>query len=273
VLAAALCRENAQAIVLVPDLLGFGESPFDPQRFRAEHATPRALAEAQLAWLELLGVRELPTVLVGHSLAGAALLSLSDELLGERTSRIAVTPVFPFVDRGLRLTLLVTAFLLRTLCRHDGIRRLFGRFLLHAPDTRRYAPEERRQIYERFLEIPPSVLAEITSTMARAVPHASDRLDRCMVVVGKDDPLAPEAQVLGAVERLGIPKRSLRRLASGGHIPHVENDEHPEWTLRNVDQLARVVESMLLSAREGTPDSTLIASTELDSSTDIARSA
>jgi serine/threonine protein kinase len=272
-LAAALCRENAQAIVLVPDLIGFGQSPFDPERFRAEHATPRALADAQLAWLDMLGVRELPTVLVGHSVAGAALLCVSDELLGERTSRIAVTPVFPFVDWRLRLTLRVSGFLLRTLCRFEPLRRLVGRLLLHSPDIRAYAPEERAQIRERFLEVPPSALAALTSAVARAVPHASDRLDRCLIVVGKDDPLVPEAQVLAALGRLGIPRRSLHRLASGGHVPHLESDAHPEWTLRNVDQLARLVESMLLSAREGTPESTLIASTVLEPSADVARSA
>jgi pimeloyl-ACP methyl ester carboxylesterase len=135
---------------------------------------------------------------------------------------------------------------------------------LYGPDTRRYSPEERRQIYQRFLEIPPGVLAEITSAVTSAQPHRGDRLDRCVVVVGKDDPLAPEQQLLRVLDRLGVPSRSLQRMASGGHMPHAESDEHPEWTLRNVDHLARIIESMLLSAREGTPDSTLIASTVLD---------
>lgn len=264
-LAAALCRENAQAIVLVPDLLGFGESPYSRENFRPEHGSARALAGALLDWLDLLGVRELPTVLVGHSLAASALLSVSDEMVGERVSRVAITPVFPFVDRRLRWSLTIGGFLLRTLCRVEPLRRWVGKLaLLHGPDTKRYARDEREQIYERFLEIPPDQLAAITSEAARMLPHPGDRLDRCAVVVGKDDPLAPEGQIVSALDRLAFPARSLHRMASGGHMPHAESEEHPEWTLQNVAHLARIIEAMLLSSREGTPESTVIASTVLD---------
>jgi hypothetical protein len=184
--------------------------------------------------------------------------------VGERTSRVALTPVFPLVDRRLRWSLSFATLMLRTLCRIEPLRRLIGRLvLLYGPDTRRYAPAERQEMYDRFLELSPRALAYLTTAVARAVPAATDRLDRCVIVVGKHDPLAPEEQTLAALDQLGFPARSLHRMAEGGHLPHAEEDEHPEWTLRNVDHLARIVESMLLSAREGSPESTLVASTVL----------
>ena len=67
-------RDNAQALVIAVDHSGFGES-----RFASDEAGRRARLAARLsatcsrAWLELLGVRDLPTVLAGHSMAGASL--------------------------------------------------------------------------------------------------------------------------------------------------------------------------------------------------------
>lgn len=78
--------------------------------------------------------------------------------------------------------------------------------------------------------------------------------------------MAPEAEVLETLDALGFPRRSVHRITGSGHVPHMESDEHPEWTLRNFDELARIAESMLMSAREGAPSSTVIASTVLVSS-------
>ncbi len=96
--AANICRNHPQAVVLAPDLLGAGESPFD-EGAALDCFTTTNLVDTLERWLDLLGVRELPTVLVGHSASATALLGVSDERLGERTSRVAVTPVFPATRR------------------------------------------------------------------------------------------------------------------------------------------------------------------------------
>ncbi len=261
--ASAVCRNNPQAVVLVPDVLGGGVSTYRRDASRAMLA-PRTQIDGILEWLELLGVRNLPTVLVGHSASAMMLLSVSDEHLGERVSRVAVTPVFPSTSFLLRWGLKLGALLLLVVGRVEAFRRLLGKLvLLHSPDTARYREPERQMMLEQFLRVPVPVLARFMSSMADARPEPGDRLDRCAIVVSDDDPVAPEQHVLRTLELLGFPRRSVLRTVGAGHVPHMELEEHPEWTARNVDEIVRLTESMLLSAREGTPSSTVIASTLL----------
>ncbi len=270
--AITLCRDHAQAIVLVPDVLGFGESPLDPARVDGRHVSPQGLLTTVTDWLTLLSVRDLPTVLVGHSAAAVALLSATDGELGERTSRVAVTPIFPFNDRGLRLRLRIASWLLFLVGLLPWLRRVFAEAaLLRGPDTAAYSEAERRAMVDNFMAVHPRVVAHVAAEQARARPAPGDRLQRCTIVVGEGDPLAPPERVTRALEELGFPKRSVRRMAAGGHMPHAEHAERPEWKLRNADDLSRIVESMLVSSREGAPmstavESTVIASTDLPSS-------
>jgi len=260
-IAANVCRDHPEAVVLVPDVLGSNDSPF-AEDAPPDRLTPRALVETLVDWLDLLGVRELPTVLCGHSAAATALLSVSDEFLGERTSRIAVTPVFPEFDRPLKLGLKAIAAALERLAKRRWLRRWIGEALfLRAPGTELYSDVDREHMLKNFMRVPPRAFAAFARALAEARPEPDDRLDRCLVVVCDDDHVAPPERVLAALDAVGLPRRSVRRVAAGGHNPHFELRDHPEWTLRNVDALTRVVESMLLSAREGNPSSTVLAST------------
>lgn len=269
-LAAAICRNNPRAVVLAPDLLGSGVSAFDASRFRDESVAPSTVLRGVLDWLELLNLRDLPTVLLGHSFSAVALLSVTDDELGERTSRVALTPIFPSVDGRLRFTLRSMSAVLSAL-RH--VPRLYyaagRRALLQGPDTRRYTLEDRERMVECFEQIPPAVLGPLTREVSRAKGARGDRLDRCTIVISNDDPLVEERRALAAVARLGLPARSVARLAGGGHLPHAERADHPGTTTRNVDELAQIVESMLVSSREGAPLSTAVESTVL-ATTDAA---
>lgn len=268
--AAAICRNNPQAVVLVPDVLGGGKSAYRPDVSRAKLA-PRAQIHGILDWLELLGVRDLPTVLVGHSASAMMLLSVSDEDLGERVSRVAVTPVFPSTSFVLRWGLRFSAVVLGIVGRVEFIRRWIGRMvLLQSRDTARYREVERQMMMEQFLQVPVGVLSRFMLELADARPEPGDRLDRCAIVVSDDDPVAPEEQVLRTLDLLKFPRRSVLRTVGTGHVPHMELEEHPEWTARNVDEIVRLTQSMLLSAREGTPSSTVIASTLLAPSAEPA---
>jgi len=260
-IAAKVCRDDPQAVVLAPDVLGSGDSPFD-EAAPDDRLTPRALVESLVDWLDLLGIRELPTVLCGHSAAATSLLTVSDELLGERTSRIAVTPVFPEHDPAMRMGLHALALALETAARGRWMRRWIGEALLvRAPAAERYTQNDRDHMLRQFLRVPARAFARFARSLAQARPEPTDRLDRCLVVVCDDDHVAPPARVLAAIDAVGLPRRSVHRVVTGGHNPHFELEDHPEWTLRNVDTLTRVVESMLLSAREGNPSSTVVAST------------
>jgi serine/threonine protein kinase len=261
----AVCRDNAQSIMLAIDVLGFGESRFAELTPAPEHASPRGLVGMLTAWLELLGVRDLPTVLVGHSMAGASLLTVRDDELGERVSRLAITPVFPAVDRRYRVLLKMASGILPTLGAVKQLRKVMAKWFSSA--AREYTEKERQAMALEFERAEPTVIARVSREYARSIPAKGDQLHRCMVLLGENDPVAPARILEPALDELGFPRTHIRRLTTtGGHFPHAEQRMHPEWTMRNVADLVACIGAMLRASSEGTPHPTEVASTMIGSS-------
>ncbi len=104
---ARILRENPRLVVLVPDVNGFGATPFaDPSPSHSQ-CDPPALMEALRRWLALLQLRApagghvRPFIFVGHSMGGAALFFMepADWLPGE-LGRIATAPALLMNDRA-----------------------------------------------------------------------------------------------------------------------------------------------------------------------------
>jgi pimeloyl-ACP methyl ester carboxylesterase len=77
-LPAEVCRRNDRLICLVPDVNGFGGSPFiEAEMPRVEHCDPPGCMSAVELWLDLLKLRSPRSrrvfTFVGHSMGGAAL--------------------------------------------------------------------------------------------------------------------------------------------------------------------------------------------------------
>ena len=265
--APSVARDNAQALVIALDHSGFGESRFAEARPTPAHAAPTGVVAMVTACLELFGLSDLPTVLVGHSYGAAALLTVRDDELGERISRLAITPVFPAVDGRARRALKTSASVMPTLAAIGFLRRLLSR--VYASSLREYSDYEKSVMAEEFERADPSVVATVSRQYAASRPAAGDQLQRCLVVIADDDPVAP-ARILGpALDALGFPRTHVRRLVSaGGHFPHAQQADHPEWTLRNIADLAACVGAMLRASSEGTPLPTVVASTIIGS-TDV----
>ena len=262
--AAEVCRDNAQAIALVPDLYGCGESRFDEPRVRGEHLSQEGTALSVVRFLDLLGVRDLPTVLVGHSLSGAALLSVRDVDLGERVSRVAIVPIFPDDNAFARGTIRAGGALLGALVRVPGVRKLMADSWMTRRDLQTLTEPARARGAAEFDKVTPRLLAQMCSQFAGAAPRPVAELRRCLVIVGDDDPLAPPDRTIAILAARGFPADSVRRLSGNGHHPHYENPEHPELTARCVGDIVRFIDAMLLSSREGSPLTTEVASTLLE---------
>ena len=103
-LPAHVCAAENDCLILVPDVNGFGGSPFaHPERLTPDQCSPQANMRALEKWLstlKLLGSRrEYPTVFVGHSMGGATLFYLNERLWSGRTvGRYAVAPALLLND-------------------------------------------------------------------------------------------------------------------------------------------------------------------------------
>jgi len=257
-----VAQASAQTLVLVPDVMGYGVSEFATAPPAREHITAEATLDAVLAWLEIIGVRELPTVLAGHSLGAVVVMSATDEMLGARPSRIAVSPVFPSVDTVQRWGLRTIPRLLDAMSRLPFGKQLVGRAALSLSSmARAYSSIERERMFEAFMSLPSTTLARTADELSRSRPAPHAQVQRCLVVLSENDPIAPLDRMQRAIERLGFPASNVYRMVADGHLPHGQTVAHPEWTRRNVSELVALIDHLLVTAREGTVLPTRLAST------------
>ena len=270
-IAAHVAQGNGQTLAFVPDVSGYGVSRYQRKWPRREHASAEGTLDGLLAWIELLGVRDLPLVLVGHSMGATALMTATDEQLGPRTWRLAVAPVIPAHDWQQRWGLRMLPGLGVAFAWVPGVKRLVGKLVLvWGPSAKAYARHERERMLEAFMQLPAPTFVRGAYEFSRARPAPRDQLARCAVVLAENDPVAPIERMTKMLARLEFPADQIHRLVAEGHVPHGEAAMHPEWTQRNIIELAAIIEQMLIASREGTVLPTQVASTLMSDNSSTA---
>jgi pimeloyl-ACP methyl ester carboxylesterase len=255
VVAPALCRDNAQAVVIAPDLHGFGETPFDgvPKK---EHVELVSMAHSAEALRELLGLADVPVALVGHSMGATSLLSLSDEEVGPHVSRVLINPVLVSHNARLRRKMRGIARVTSMFGRIPALRRWTVDLISRTDPNVTVLTDEMKALFIReSLRMPGGVYARLLSAFHDSPPKLG-RQRRLAIIACLDDSWIDERRLDDVARDLGIEASQIHRVASGGHSPHLELKDHPEWTARNIDQIVRVIDSMLITARERTMVST-----------------
>lgn len=249
--APALCRDNAQAVVITPDLHGFGETPFAGVPSKAQVALG-AMALTIGGLTRVLGIDEIPTALVGHSMAATSLLTLADADIAPQVSRVVINPVLVAHDPRLRRRLQASARGAATFGRIGPIRRAVLRRMASTDrNLSMLTAEVQAAFVEQALSIPGAVMARVLGAFADAPPKLGKQR-RLAIFVCLDDDWVDQDVLDRAAADLGIEPAQIHRTADGGHNPHLELAEHPEWTARNVEQIVRLIDSMLITAREQT---------------------
>jgi hypothetical protein len=249
--APAVCRDNARAVAIALDLHGFGESTFAGVP-SPEQAGLDALGRVVDGWRRLLGLVAIPTAMVGHSMSAIALLTLDDDAIGPRLSRIAINPVLTGYSPLIRRKFHRLAQITSALSRIEPLRRAVTRATRRLPDMLLLSPEARERWIDQLVRIPGPSLARIFRAVGDA-PAPLGRHRRVALLTTVDDPLVePDPQALDRlIADVAIPAPQVHRLASGGHSPHIELST-PEWRVRNLADIVRVIDSMLITAGEPT---------------------
>jgi hypothetical protein len=248
-IARAVCRDNAQAIVLAPDVHGFGESRFARQPTR-EQARTSSLIRAVDDWRRLLGVATIPTALVGHSMSGLAVLTVDDDAAGLHVARVAITPAIASRVPSLRRQFWLQSLLAGTLGRIGWVRRALCRaFADKVKASRHLVPEAIQLLADETAAMPGGTSARIARNLCTEQPAAGGHR-RLAVVIGVDDPLMAHDHLAAIVEDLGVEPAHILRMPDGGHYPHIASAAHPEWTARNTLDLVRLIDTLLVTAGE-----------------------
>jgi pimeloyl-ACP methyl ester carboxylesterase len=108
-LPALVCAANPRLVSLVPDLNGFGGSPFLADVPALEQCSPSAVMQSVVRWVDMLGLRSSPRAqrrrrvitFVGHSTGGAALFYFGPKWRSNEFSRCAVAPTL-LVEQEIR---------------------------------------------------------------------------------------------------------------------------------------------------------------------------
>jgi len=248
--AAGVCRDNARAIVIALDLHGFGESVFDGVPTAAQ-ASIAAIASAVEDWRRLLGLVAIPTALVGHSMSGLALLGMDDERVGPQTSRVAINPILLSHDAAMRRRFRRIGIATATVGRIGPVRRAAIRQLAKSPDMRTIAPDVLARGIAEMMRMPAGVVARLMRTFG-ATPETVGRRRRVALMYSLDDPLIDYSALDRLIAEVAIASPLVYPMSSGGHSPHIESRDNPEWQVRNLADIVRVIDSMLITAGEPT---------------------
>ena len=257
-LALRLVRDNASAVVLVPDLHGFGESAFAAKVPPPSQLSPLGALTAVRDWRSLLGLANVPTVLMGSCYAASGLLAVGDEELEPYVSRVALTPSIPAFNPGYRQSIrLASSLMMPTLGGLPAVRRAVPNRLCTAQGGRRVVAPLRRELSDAAASMPRGRLVGMMRALIETNPVEAARLARCLVVTAPDDPVAPSDLIEAALAAGGMPRQQLFRLVGGGHYPLLESEDMPGWCARNADELVAVVDAALGMQRNSTVAATV----------------
>jgi hypothetical protein len=70
------------------------------------------------------------------------------------------------------------------------------------------------------------------------------------VIACLDDPWMSHDGLARWIDATGLEPANVHRFPTGGHFPHLEILDHPEWSARNAADLVRIIDGMLLTAAQ-----------------------
>jgi hypothetical protein len=272
-MAAALVRDNPDALVVTIDHTGFGESAYLRDPPAPEHLGYSAVARAALAWTELAGLEDVPTVFVGHSLAGSGLLSLPDDAFGPHRARIAMTPNFRRLAKPWWQRAMKTLFLrsIQLVARTRGIyETILGWLFRPNFQTMLLGPARRAEMLAEAKRLPVATHVAIGIATEHFDPPPAEGLVRTYFAIGVNDPEATPEACERAFRILRVRPERARWMASGYHYPHLDNVDDPAGTARNRYELVMLVDEALNEVDPLRTHSTDLAATELPEAPPLA---
>jgi len=240
--------ENPDLIALVPDVNGFGGTPFAEETPEYEQCSPPAAMQALERWINLLDLRgpsgtsgPRPFTFVGHSMGGAALFFLEDDNWGpQEVGRVAAAPALLLKDslrqsfyKALGVGIMLSAFsdLLDWIQESFFAPRIIEAFAGWASD---FVKAEHQRIYELT---PEAVIARTFAAMGRLeATFDKDRWRHFRVFLAHRDRLVGLVETLELLEELNFEPHQLR-VCLGDHYFFSVGEVQPRLHALNREML------------------------------------
>ncbi len=138
-----------------------------------------------------------------------------------------------------------------TIGQFSFVRRWFIQRLARvAPSVQELHQDVREQMAATALAGHPSLFTGMFESVLASGPFGKHAQRRLMLLLGENDPLITEAALRGALHDLDLSAMQIVRLATGGHYPHLESADHPEWTARNIAEIVYIIGQMSLASSQ-----------------------
>jgi pimeloyl-ACP methyl ester carboxylesterase len=234
-LPALTCAANPRLVALVPDLNGFGGSPFLAEMPAVEQCDPYAVMRSVVYWVNMLGLRSgtrakrrrRVITFVGHSMGGAALLYFQEQGWHENEfARCAVAPALLIDDelrRGFYWALGVDRWT------GKPIDELKSRLTPRVIDALLgYAGEATQAEHQRTFEVTPKGTLAQTFYAMGTIPRELKprRWHNFRVILGHDDRLVGVSPMLHLLDDLGFASDQVQVVWGDHYMFSISNRDH-----------------------------------------------
>jgi len=249
-LPARLCGADNNLVILVPDVNGFGRSPFNnPDRISFKQCDPSADMRAIERWLQILGIlggrRHIPIIFVGHSMSGAALFYFQEGRWQQHcVGRCAMAPALLMNDilrKGFYSTLgagIWAGALLQLEIFTEAVSPLLINQLISGAS--KAVQGEHKRIFKHTHK---STLATTFFAMGQVKsPAHKGTWSRFKILLGHNDRLVGLDPMLDLLAELGFRSRQFR-VVLGGHyfFSMGQNSKRQLTEGREIEEICRMV--------------------------------
>jgi hypothetical protein len=195
---------------------------------------------------EILGLGEIPTCIVAHSMTAAQMAGIPDEEFGNLVTRLAVTPTFLEENASFANTPFTVPAMLDAMDTSSYSAFKLG---LWQAVVKELEPHTAKELLAACEEgFPLGYMKRLAASLQTLTPCPGDQLRRMKIIMGYDDPFIPRATVEHMVRQTGFDASNLHWALDNHHWVHIPKVNSPGWTARNYDQLLTIIDGMLLDA-------------------------
>jgi len=262
-LPALVCKANNRLVSLVPDVNGFGSTPFLDEMPRVAHCSPQGLIRAVELWLDLLHLgpgrrytSRRPMLFVGHSMGGAALFYKTEEGWENQPYGLyAIAPALLHND-GLRKGFYVTLGVgIGAGLQLDFLHRFKDKLAPRVVEAliegaSRTVKREHRRV---FANTPKGILAQTFYALGMTEEKVQRTTwDNFRVILGHRDRLVGVAPMLELLESLGLGSDNIR-VVLGDHYFFSYGKGSPREHARNREILLEEILALYERVRRSHP--------------------
>jgi pimeloyl-ACP methyl ester carboxylesterase len=220
-LPAMVCNNAPRLVSLVPDINGFGGSPFELEVPGPSQCDPPACMRAVERWLDILKLksrpgakRKKPFTFVGHSMGGAALFYKDEGNWEEREYALcAIAPALlnnDFLRKGFYKALGVGIIAGIQFPLLDGLKETLAPWIIDelSPGASEAVKREHERVFDRTSK---GTLAQTFYAMGQAERRPRLRKwDNFKVILAHDDRLVGLSPMLDLLKELGLTAENIR---------------------------------------------------------------